>query len=145
MNNLLNEITCMDDKHRTFLNEKGETMIKQKDNLKTEKQVIENEKQLISLLERQTQKRFDLKKLGDPKAVLLFLGVRIRQFASKKLTKILRYNKNIFGKKMIVCVYPRWWWRDFGDRFIEHTLENERLKERVTITWQKFQEGENEK
>jgi len=89
---------------------------------------------LISLLERQQFKKWDLKSIATPKKVLLWMGMQLAKFF-RRCNKPIKENRIIFGSQMLVCVYPEWWWKQHGDTFVTKQIEYLQRNPKVMEKW----------
>jgi len=73
---------------------------------------------MISLLDRVIEKKWRLADYGDPKRVILYLGLPLARFA-RRVRNPVKETRRILGQEMLVCVYPTEWWERWGDEIVK--------------------------
>jgi hypothetical protein len=76
----------------------------------------------LSLVERAITKKWRFGDYGSPHKIMLKIGYRLVRF-QRRVMEPVKEKRNVLGQEMTVCVYPVWWWEQYGDVIVEQSLE----------------------
>lgn len=77
------------------------------------------------------EKQIRLKDFGEPKQILLWIGIQLAHFSRRAGHEPRKERRNLLGKGSFCNVYPRWWWVKWGDDQIDRCLAVAKAKPEV--------------